>query len=87
MKTKYEHIHFVRLEDKPKTSVWLCAANEDDEELGVVKWYGAWRQYCFHAAIYPCVFNVSCLEDICDFIRQLGKQAKRTNTDKASTPK
>lgn len=39
-------------------------------DLGVLKWYVSWRQYCF----FPqpeTVFNKGCLEDINHFITQL----------------
>jgi len=70
MKTDYRHIHFVQLSQKPKTSIWACCNNSSGGELGQIKWYGPWRQYCFFPESY-CVFNVSCLDDIKDFIRQL----------------
>lgn len=31
--------------------------------LGSLKWYGAWRQYCFFPAP-DCIFNVGCLDTI-----------------------
>lgn len=70
MTTKYKYIHFIKIEDKPKTSVWQCLNNKSKAELGVVKWYPSWRQYCFFTT-YQAVFNNSCLLDISDFISQL----------------
>ena len=70
MKTDYEYIYFSKFEEKPKTSVWHCQNRGNDGLLGVVKWYGPWRQYCF----FPepdTVFNVTCHEDINDFMSQL----------------
>ena len=75
MKTHYKFIYFIKVEDKPKTSVWHCLSQSTNDLLGEVKWYGSWRQYCF----FPeptTVFNVGCLEDINDFIGQLKKEKK-----------
>lgn len=71
MITDYKYIYFVKIEDKPKTSVWWCRSKKNGGILGEVKWYGPWRQYCF----FPepdTVFNVTCHDDINNFIRQLG---------------
>lgn len=72
MKTKYKFIHFYRVMVLKKTEVWVCCNIRTGGKLGEVKWYSAWRQYCF----FPkgkTVFNISCLEDIRHFIGQLKK--------------
>ena len=71
----YKYIHFVKLEQKAKTSVWACCNNRSGSELGQIKWYGPWRQYCFFPEM-EMVFSASCLEDINDFIEQL-KRTRR----------
>ena len=70
----YKYIHFVVIEEKPKTKVWSCRNNNSGTELGQVKWYGPWRQYCYFPTFNPpqfTVYNVSCFEDIIDFIRKV----------------
>jgi hypothetical protein len=42
MKTIYQYIHFVKIADKPKTSVWSCRNTRCGAELGIVEWYPAW---------------------------------------------
>jgi hypothetical protein len=74
MKTQYRYIHFVKVADKPKTSVWSCRNNSNDDELGEVRWYPAWRQYCFFPT-QPAVYSVGCLVDINDFITHLPNNA------------
>ena len=69
-RTSYQYIYFVKVADKPKTSVWSCRKIRSDTELGQVRWYSAWRQYCFFSSC-PAVFNMGCLDDIKDFIMQL----------------
>jgi hypothetical protein len=72
MKTKYEYIHFVLDESfqSAKTTRWFCSSNSSDDVLGIVKWYAAWRQYCFFPS-EDSIFNNGCLADIQDFIKQL----------------
>jgi len=70
MKTEYKYIRFTWVMDKPKTSVWHCRNKRNEGILGTIEWYGPWRQYCFFP-VSTTVFNVSCLSDINDFIRQL----------------
>lgn len=73
MKTRYEYIHFkldVTASKGRKTNIYAILSKSSNHILGYIKWYGAWRQYCF----YPngeTVYNVGCLDDIKDFIKQL----------------
>ena len=76
MKTEYKYIKFVQIPQKTKTSIWNCNNKSGNYALGIVKWYPAWRQYCF----FPCgnmVFNKGCLEDINYFITQLMDERKK----------
>lgn len=65
----YEYIPFVKQADKPKTSVWKCVSKSHGDVLGLVKWYGSWRQYCFFP-VGSTVFNIGCMADISDFIQK-----------------
>ena len=86
MRLQYEHIHFVKIADKPKTSVWSCRNNRSGivigtrqtgaTELGIVRWYGPWRQYCYFATNGLAVYSESCLKDICSFLAELAKERK-----------
>ena len=64
---KYEFIHFELIEQKPKAGVYACRNNRSGEPLGVVKWYPAWRQYCYFPTV-QAVYSHGCLEDIQKFI-------------------
>jgi len=52
------------------TGIWhVCSAGEvaNANMLGVIKWHGPWRKYCF----YPeanCLFDKSCLEEVAAFL-------------------
>ena len=75
---KYKYIHFVHIDEKPKTGVWSCRTNKSEEELGKIKWYGAWNQYCF-LTTNQAFFSIGCLKDIQDFIRVKEKERKESN--------
>lgn len=60
-----------------KTWVWAIKAKEGGDLLGLVKWFGRWRKYCF----YPqpdCIFEEDCLRDIAQFV----SNATRLHRDK-----
>ncbi len=67
---KYEHIHFIEIEQKPKTKVYSCRNNKSNAELGIVKWFPSWRQYCFYSTT-DIILSKGCLKDIQNFIEQL----------------
>ncbi len=75
MKNNYKYLHFEEIETKKKTSEWSCRNNRKKDELGIIKWYGTWRQYCYFPTV-QAVYNESCLRDIGDFINQLTKKRR-----------
>ena len=72
----YQYIHFKVLDDTRKTTVWQCLSNRSNDCLGLVKWYGPWRQYCFFP-FGETVFNVGCMNDVCDFIKRQRDERKK----------
>jgi len=77
MKTDFKYIKFVKIADKPKTTVWSCQNVKGDYGIGIVRWNPGWRQYCF----FPepeMVFSVGCMQDIIDFIQDLNKSENRS---------
>lgn len=80
MKKSYEYIQFEEIESPPtnKTKKFSCMNIKSGIELGMVRWHGAWRQYCYFPTI-QAVYSEGCLKDICDFIAMLkesGDEAK-----------
>ena len=63
----YKYIYFKEVKTERKTGTWMCKNNRSDDDLGIVKWYGPWRQYCFFPNEFT-IFNKGCLDDIQDFI-------------------
>ena len=65
-----------------KTQVWTVSPQgEPTETLGQIKWYGAWRKYCFFPqngtiATYT-VFEWDCLRDIAQFCEDATKLHKQ----------
>ena len=76
MKTRYEYVHFIKVADKPKTSVWTCRNNRTGGELGRVRWYGPWRAYCYFP-VAQAVYSQGCLADIAAFLGELAEERKR----------
>ena len=75
MKTQYKYINFEKVAETPKTSSWICRNNRSNDDLGMIKWYGPWRQYCYFSA-GGAIYNPDCLDDIKDFIKQLMDERK-----------
>lgn len=67
MVRKYKYINFKLIEQKPKTGIYQCCNNKSGVEIGIVKWYSPWRQYCFLPSA-DTIFNKGCMEYINDFI-------------------
>lgn len=63
----------------PKTKTFLIRNKDNDFVLGIIKWYGPFRQYSF----FPepnTVFEKTCLGDITKFIIALMEERKRIKT-------
>ncbi len=78
MKTKYKYICFEQLEKREKTNIYICLNNKSRNSLGLIKWYGPWRQYCIFPSVNS-VFNRECNNDINNFITQLMDERKKAH--------
>jgi len=76
MNIRYEYFHFLKTKDKAKTSVWECRNNRSGKIIGLVQWYGPWRQYCYFSFIHG-VYSSGCLSDIRNFIKAAEELRKR----------
>jgi len=71
VQTKYEYLIFEKAAQQPaKTSAWECKNAKSGTVLGIVKWYGPWRRYCYFPTV-QAVYSAGCLNDITHFIEQL----------------
>jgi hypothetical protein len=60
-----------------KTKIFLVKTLDSDSFLGVIKWYGAWRKYCFFPTPdVQTVYEWICLRDIADFCQEETKKYK-----------
>lgn len=63
-----QYIEFVETGDTGKTKIWEVRHRSEPVTLGVISWYGPWRQYTFWPA-FNTVWNTDCLEQITAFIK------------------
>jgi hypothetical protein len=71
MKTEYEYLIFVEVPNPgKKTRIFNCTTKNGGGTLGIVKWFGNWRQYCYFPSV-QATYSYGCLIDIADFMKQL----------------
>ena len=69
---KYFEVHEEPLRKGRKTSNHYIINLSSGALLGEIKWYGAWRQYCFFPSpSADTVWSTGCLDDIKDYIKKL----------------
>ena len=69
-KTRYKYVHF---QEGLYDNEYICIATKAEVLLGSIKYYAAWRQYVIEFES-KCFFNVSSLNDIAHFLKQLTKE-------------
>jgi len=73
--SKWIEFKIYEKEQGKKTNKWLVITKENRSIIGTIKWYGAWRKYCF----FPkdkTVWEEDCLRDIANFIENETKTYK-----------
>ncbi len=62
----------------------LCNKENPFIRLGIIKWYGAWRKFCwFTDGIFDdIVFDSKCLNDIESFLDKLNKMHRKGEFNK-----
>lgn len=69
------YIKIELIDKNPKTNVYSVKNKKSDNLLGFIKWYGAWRQYCFFP-INSTIYSRDCMKDINDFINKIMEKRK-----------
>ena len=69
------YIKFELIDKNPKTNVYSVKNKNSDDLLGFIKWYSAWRQYCFFP-VNSTVYSRGCMKDINDFINKIMEERK-----------
>jgi hypothetical protein len=80
-----EYVVFQMMEMPRKTQIWSLFSQRHGNLLGVIKWYGPWRQYCF----YPekeSVWSLKCLHDVKEFLQTCNKVWRDMQVKKRQIP-
>jgi len=73
LKTEYKYIVFKFTDAADHKKGAECLNKKSGTILGYVEYYTPWKQYVIEFR-EDFVFNVSCLKDIADFLRQLNNE-------------
>ncbi len=65
-----------------KTAVVQIPSASSGDQLGEIRWFGRWRQYCFYPAT-ETIFNAGCMETIVARINDLMERRKGVERLKA----
>jgi hypothetical protein len=71
--TKY--LRFIDKEIRQKTKIIGVVNIHHDEEIGEIKWFSRWRQYCFYPS-NNTIWNKTCMEDVHEVITDLMEERK-----------
>ena len=69
------YIRFKLIDQKIKTNVYQVFNTIHGTPLGIIKWYPAWRKYCF----YPydeTWYETECLQELITFINRIKIEQK-----------
>ena len=64
------------IEAKPKTDVYAVLSAHHGDKLGIIKWFGPWRQYCYFS-MDVAVFSAGCFRDLSMFLILLNVEHKK----------
>ena len=64
------YLVFRELRDTGKTKVYAVDSLRDGQRLGLIHWYGRWRQYTLEPE-HNTIWNKDCLKEIATFLGQL----------------
>jgi hypothetical protein len=88
---EYKETEYLVFREQPapklKTRMWSVESKLHGDILGLIRWFGRWRQYVFEPA-GGTLFNVSCLSDIEQFLDTVmfdWRAAKQQNKQVDST--
>jgi len=58
-----KYLEFHKIASLTRTEIWAVDSRASGFNLGLIKWFSKWRQYCFFPNSQT-VFNVGCMKDI-----------------------
>ncbi len=71
-----EFLHFETIRDTGKTKFVAVMSRRQGNRLGMIHWYGPWRQYVM-APEPETVWNAGCLDDVNAFMRELMRERRK----------
>ena len=69
------YLNFVLVHDTGKTKVFSVDSVSQGGRLGVICWYGPWRQYPIETE-QDTVWNKDCLREVADFLDALMRERR-----------
>jgi hypothetical protein len=69
------YLRFALARNTGKTKVIWVVNIHHDEIIGIIKWFGRWRQYCFFPE-NQTIWNIDCLNDVNAVIKSLMDERK-----------
>lgn len=72
-----EYLEFSLIEQRPKTKIIGIWAKKNGGRLGLIKWYGPWRQYAFFPE-NETLYNIGCLGEIQAYIKKMMEGRRKT---------
>lgn len=75
-KSEYLEFEFDGYSDSGKTEIWCIYSKRSNDLLGVIKWFGRWRQYAF----FPepgTIWNIDCLSTVNLWIGVMMRERQR----------
>lgn len=73
---RYFRIEEVPPAPKRVTSIYRVISKGNGAELGTLRWYNSWRQFCLFPAANT-VWSAGCLADLQDFFKRLAAERAR----------
>ena len=71
-----EYLRFIDKESRQITKIIGIVNIHHDEEIGEIRWFGKWRQYCFLPSPNT-IWNTTCMEDVQTVIKELMNERKK----------
>ena len=71
-----EYLRFIDKESRQITKIIGIVNIHHDEEIGEIRWFGKWRQYCFYPS-ENTIWNTTCMEDVQTVIKELMNERKK----------
>lgn len=68
------------------TKRWLVLNKREGSKVGAIKWYGAFRAYCFFPEDDTLLYDSDCLRKIAEFLEKVNierRSSRRTTTQSA----